>query len=112
MEFHMETVGYIACGDTECIGAAVRKLFESEGMRVIDKQPFVIQDDPALQCNYWSMAIIPGVPDWHLLLTSPRDLLCERTRDGVSRFVALCEALKVPGMLRQVNEANEDLGKR
>lgn len=103
-ERHSEISAYVACGDTRQVADAVVALCTCEGMRPIAAAPLPLAFAPAAESNYWAVAVLPGAPGWQVVLSMPEDLLCEPGAAGEApRFVALCESLGVPGLLREVH---------
>lgn len=105
-QYHHEISAYVACGNTQRLADAIIRLCEAEGMRQVAPKPLsVALEAPALQSNHWSIAVIPGVSGWHLLLGYPETLFCERGHvNGETRLIALCESLGVAGLLREVHD--------
>jgi TPR repeat protein len=103
-EYHHEISAYVGCSDTQRIVASLVALCERAGMRRIAPVALPALNQSPSKNNYWSVAVLPGAPGWSLLLTLPWAVLCERLPGGgPSRFVALCNALQAPGMLREVH---------
>jgi uncharacterized protein len=103
-EYHHELSAYIGCSDTQRIVDGIVGLCSREGMRHIAPTALPDLHEAPSQNNYWGLAVLPGAPGWHVLLALPWNVLCERVSGGgPSRFVALCNALQAPGMLREVH---------
>jgi TPR repeat protein len=103
-EYHHEISAYLACGNTQLLADAIVRLCEAEGMRRVLPTPIPVDlDTPPHNSNHWSVAVIPGVPGWHLLLSYPESLLCERGfRNGKARMIDLCESVGAVGFVREV----------
>lgn len=103
-EYHHEISAYLACGNTQQLADAIVRLCEAEGMRRVLPSPMSMdQDTPSHNSNHWSVAVIPGVPGWHLLLSYPETLLCERgLSNGKARMIDLCESIGEAGFVREV----------
>ncbi len=103
-EYHHELSAYIGCGDTQRIVDGIVDLCSREGMRHVAPTALPALHEAPSQNNYWGIAVLSGAPGWHVLLALPWNVLCERVSGGgPSRFVALCNALQAPGILREVH---------
>lgn len=106
-----ETSAYIRYSDTEQLVVEITRLFEAEGMRRIEHSPITMSYQPSIDNNYWSVLVLPGQAGWHLLLSLPEELLCGPGKSGAgSRFLDLCETLKSPGFIQEVQSLLEEGG--
>jgi TPR repeat protein len=98
---------YIECGSTEKLIASIVALCEREGMQRVDACQGKLRTAPALECNNWSVMVLPGAPGWHVVSTAPWDLLSDRAVGAnASRLFALCEALRVAGFALHVSDGD------
>ena len=110
MEMHHELSSYIYCSDTSRIAQALKQQLESEGMVCVESAKGHVTDVASTESNVWRIAVMPGRTGWHLILTAPEALLCEAAPDGTIRFVAVCDALSAPGLLREANAMDDGVG--
>lgn len=102
---YCNTSAFLEHGDAAAVAAAFTDICEREGMRRVDRPAQPVEDHPAAQSNYWSVAIYPGIAGWTLITALPFELLASRVPGvALNRLEQLCQRLHAKGMLLSVHD--------